>query len=518
MHTPIRSSSPLTCLPSVLYERLSAVPPSPDVHNHHALPPMHPGPGIPPQQSQPVATPMYHPDHSRGIDVNDHNAPDYIHSPANIRVVPGHDGRQVPVSDGGPIGPGVPPSHSMSAVRMSRRSSSGQDPRQLPPLSQLTPVQHLEHQGHPVHSQAHSPHLLPHGVGPDSRSRSHSSTRLRGTLSSQGPPHGYHPGGVSHPQQYSPESMSPAQQGPHSPPLSHERHRRHESHERGNHDHGRQQMSRPSSMLSPTSARGSSSSRIHPHQRMGPGANISHFEYENEREIDRERERAWSRHDYDREGPMREYPLRASSPLQSHLRSRPEYQEPLPPSSSYRQLREEQHYAASREPVGPGMYARTSRSGTPGSGSGSVTGNGNGGEGQSRVDLRDHPQYHERERPRPYALRAINHHQTPNEDEEGRSVLSGRDHDRIGYLPSEQHQLHPQQAYRPGMDTSRKRSRNDMELDGDDDVPSGNNSSGGGEGPSSRYNSAPLDRGSKRLHQDAVQAYSGRDEQEEQSD
>ena len=215
---------------------------------------------------------------------------------------------------------------------------------------------------------------------------------------------------------------------------------------------------------------------------------------------------------------MREYPLRASSPLQSHLRSRPEYQEPLPPSSSYRQLREEQHYAASREPVGPGMYARTSRSGTPGSGSGSVTGNGNGGEGQSRVDLRDHPQYHERERPRPYALRAINHHQTPNEDEEGRSVLSGRDHDRIGYLPSEQHQLHPQQAYRPGMDTSRKRSRNDMELDGDDDVPSGNNSSGGGEGPSSRYNSAPLDRGSKRLHQDAVQAYSGRDEQEEQSD
>lgn len=162
------------------------------------------------------------------------------------------------------------------------------------------------------------------------------------------------------------------------------------------------------------------------------------------------------------------------------------------------------------------MYARTSRSDTPGSGSGSVT--GNGGEGQSRVDLRDPPQYHERERPRPYALRAINHHhQTPNEDEEGRSVQSARDHDRISstYLPSEQHQSHPQRAYRPGMDTSRKRSRNDMELDGDDDVPSGNNSSGGGEGPSSRYNSAPLDRGSKRLHQDSAQAYSG---QEEQSD
>ena len=486
---------------------------------------MHPGPGIPPQHPQPASAPMYHPDHSRGIDVNDHN---YVHSPANIRVAPGHDARPLQVSEG-PIGPGVPPSHSISAVHMSRHSSSSGQDRQLPPFSQLTPVQHLDHQRPSVHSQSHSPHIL----GPDSRSHSHSSSRLRGTL---GPPHAYHPGGVSHSQQYSPESMSPVQQGPHSPPLSHERQRRHESHERGNHDshlHGRQQMLHPSShsaMLSPTSARGSSSTRIHHHQRTGPGANITHVEYENEREIDRERERTWSRqrdHDYDREGPMREYPVRASSPPQSHLRSRSEYQELAP---LFRQPREEP-YPPSREPIGPGMYGRTSRSDTPGSGSGSVSGNGGTAEGQSRVDYRDHPQYHDRDRSRPYAPRAINH-QPLNEDieyghEEARSAVSVRDHDRIGpiYLSSEQHQPHLQQT-RPGMDASRKRSRNDMEVDGEDDVglnsPSGHNSSGSGERPSTRYNSTPLrpdDRGSKRLHQDAVSVQPhGGHEQEEHSD
>ncbi|KAL4081547.1 hypothetical protein V8B97DRAFT_1923656 [Scleroderma yunnanense] len=523
---------------AVLYERLSAVPPSPDLHGHHTLPPMHPGPGVPPQHSQPVSTPMYHRDHSRGVDVNDHNAPDYIHSSGNVRVIPGPDG---------PIGPGVPPSHSISAVQMSRRSSSsGQDARQLPPFSQLTPVQHIEHQRPPVHSQGHSPHFLAHSVGPDSRSRSHSSSsRLRGPLPSQGPPHGYHTGGVPHPQQYPLESISPAQQGPHSPPLGHERPRRHESRERGNHDshfHGHQQMPHPSShssMLSPTSTRGSSLARVHHHQRMGPG--VSHVEYENERELEREREHdhTWSRqreHDYDREGPMREYPAHASPPPLSHMRSRLEYQEQPPLSSSYRQLCE--HHPSSREPIGPGVYGRISRSDTPGSGSGSVSGNGNSsgnggagaGEGQSRLDHWDYPQYYDRERPRPYAPRAINHHQVPNEEidyvhGEGRSaVVSTREHDQIGstYLPSEQHASHPQQAHRSSMDTSRKRSRNDMEVDEDDvglNSPSGNNS-GGGEGPSSRYNSAPLrpdDRGSKRLHQEGISSQ-GHGEQQEHSD
>ncbi|KAG6336588.1 hypothetical protein ID866_2497 [Astraeus odoratus] len=525
---------------AVLYERLSAVPPSPDLHNHHSLPPIHPGPGVPPQHSQPGSTPSHHRDHSRNIDANDHSTADYIHSAGNIRVIPGPDGRPVQVSDG-PIGPGVPPSHAISAVHMSRRSSSGQDSRQLPPLSQFTPVQHLEHQRPPVHSQGHSPHLHPHSSGPDSRSRSHSSSsRLRGPLPSQGPPHSYHPGGIPHPQQYSPEPGHPGPQGPHSPPMGHERDRsrRHDSHERGNHDphpHARQQMSHASShsvVLSPPSGRGSSS-RVHHHQRIGPGASVGHAEYENEREMEREREHAWSRqreYEYDREGPTREYAgsgsMHASPPPPSHMRSRPEYQEP--PSSSYRQPREEQRYTSSREPIGPGVYGRTSRSDTPGSGSGSVSGNGNGsgngggvGDAQSRGD-QYHAQYFDRERPRPYAPRAINHHQAPNDEkeyvhEEGRPAVATRD--RIGgtYLPSEQHQ---QQAHHlPSMDMSRKRSRNDMEIDGEDETglhsPSGNNSSGGGEGPS-RYNSASHDRGvSKRLHQDG-QGYGGHDEAEEE--
>lgn len=522
---------------AVLYERLSTVPPSPDLHGHHALPPMHPGPGVPPQPSQPISASMQHRDHSRGIDVNDHNTPDYIHTSGNVRVISGPDSRLVQVSDS-PIGPGVPP--SMPAVHMSRRSSSsGQDSRQLPPLSQLTPVQsHLEHQRPPAHSQAQSPHLLPHNVNSDARSRSHSSSsRLRGPLPS---PHGYHTGGISHPQQYPFESVPPGQQGQHSPPMGHERDRprQHDSHERGNHDphpHQRPHMTHPSphsTLRSPVNTRGSSSARAHHHQRLGAGSNINHIEYENERQLDRERDRPWSRqreHDYDRETAAREYGnTHASPPPPSHSRSR--LQDP-PPSSSYRHSREEQYYASSREPIGPGMYGRTSRADTPESASASGNGNSaSAGEGHSRLDY--HAHYYDREQARPYAPRSINNPQVTSEEteyghEDGRPAAPSRERDRIGssmyQLLSEQRQ--PPQTHRLGIDMSRKRSRNDMDVDGEDDVgvdsPTGNNSSGGGcEAPSSRYNPASHrtgDRGSsKRLHQEgSSQAYGGHDEPEE---
>lgn len=516
---------------AVLYERLSAVPPSPDLHGHHALPPMHPGPGVPPQPSQPISAPIHHRDHSRGIDVNDHNTPDYIHASGNVRVVPGPDGRPVQVSDS-PIGPGVPPSHTLSAVHMSRRSSSsGQDSRQLPPLSQLPPVQsHLEHQRPPTHSQAQSPHLLPHSASSDTRSHSHSSSsRLRGPLPS---PHGYHPGAVPHPQQFPLESVPPGQQGLRSPPMGHERDRprRHDSHERGNHDsypHQRQHAAHPSTLLSPVNTRGSSSTRTHHHQRMGPGSNINHIEYEDERQLDRERERerAWSRqreHEYDREVAAREYGnMHASPPPPSHSRSRLQAQDPLP-SSSYRQMREEQYYGSSREPIG---YGRSSRADTPESASASGNGNSAGsGEGHYHV------QYYNREQARPYAPRSISNPQVPSEEAEyghddGRPAPPTRERDRTGGLCQVSEHRQPPQTHRPGIDTSRKRSRNDMEVGGEDDVgfdsATGNNSSGGGgEAPSSRYNPASHrtdDRGSsKRLHQEgSSQPYGGHDEPEE---
>ncbi|KIJ69950.1 hypothetical protein HYDPIDRAFT_23106 [Hydnomerulius pinastri MD-312] len=504
---------------AVLYERLSAVPPSPDIHSHHALPPMHAGPGVPPQHPQQMPPSTHHRDHSRGMDISDHNAPEYLHGPGNVRVISGPDGRSVPVSDG-PIGPGVPPSHAMSAIHMSRRgSASGHDSRQLPPLSQLTPVQHHEHPRGHAHSQAHSPHLHSHSNGSDSRSRPHSSSsRSRGhQLPTQGPPHGYHQGGIPHPQQYSPESI-PHGHGAHSPPPGHERDRtrRHDTHDRSSHNsdpypQGRQQISHASS---PTSTRGSST-RVHNHQRVGPGTNINHPDFEHERDL--ERERNWSRqreHDYDREA-AREYANSAAiraSPPPAHLRSRPEreYQDHAP---SYR-LREEHVY--SREPVGPGMYGRSSRSDTPGSGSGSAS--GGAGEAHPRPDT--HPHYYDRERARPYAPRSANQVQAPNEEidfvhEDGRSY--NRERDRIGgsYMPSEQH--------RPDLESSRKRSRNDMEVDGEDDVaasPAGDSSGGGREGSSRYVGGHRDDRGSKRLHQEgasaSTQGYGGQDDPEEE--
>ncbi|KIJ20382.1 hypothetical protein PAXINDRAFT_96592 [Paxillus involutus ATCC 200175] len=508
---------------AVLYERLSAVPPSPDVHSHHALPPLHPGPGVPPQHTQQTSgSAQVHRDHSRNMDINDHTPPDYIHPSGNIRVIPGPDGRPVQVSDG-PIGPGVAPSHAVSAVHMSRRdSTSGHDSRQLPPLSQLTPAQHLEHPRNHAHSQSHTPHLHLHSNGSDSRSRPHSSSshsRSR-QLSAQGPPQGYHQPGISHPQQYSPEAI-PHGQGLHSPPLGHERERsrRHDTHDRSSHSgdpypHGRQHMSHASShssIMSPTSARGSST-RVHNHQRVGPAANINIPEFEHERDI--ERERNWShRHELDGDSETaREIAhfgaIRNSPP--PHLRSRPEreYQD----HPSYR-VREEHMYL--REPIGPGVYGRSSRSDTPGSGSGSAS--GNAGDAQPRPDT--HSQYYDRER-RPYTPRSVNQPQAPNEDvdfvhEDGRS--RNRERDRIGgpYVPSEQH--------RPPLEPSKKRSRNDMDVDGEDDIvasPPGDSSGGGGES-SSRYGGGHRsdDRSSKRLHQEGVSAsapgYSGHDEPEE---
>ncbi|KAF8138360.1 hypothetical protein EV363DRAFT_1251941 [Boletus edulis] len=493
---------------AVLYERLSTVPPSPDLHGHAPLPPMHAGPGVPPQHAQQKPGPGQHRD-PRNMDINDSNTPDYVHPSGNIRVISGPDGRPVQVSDG-PIGPGVL-SHVVSAAHMTRRGSvSGHDSRQLPPLSQLTPVQHLEHPRSHAQSQPHTSHLHSHSNGSDSRSRPHSSSHSRG----QGPPQGYHQGAIPHPQQY-PADPVISRQGMQSPPLGHERERsrRYDTHERSSHTgdpypHGRHPMAHASphsAIMSPTSARGSTT-RVHNHQRVGPAVNISHPDFEHERDL--EREHNWPRpreHDYDREAP-RDYtnsaPVRNSPP--PHLRSRldRDYQD----HSSYR-LRDDQMYL--REPIGPGVYGRSSRSDTPGSGSGSA-------EVQTRSDA--HSQYYDRERQRPYAPRGINQSQAPNEDidfvhEDGR--LHNRDRDRGGsYVPPEQH--------RPPLESSRKRSRNDMDIDGEDDVVSAPGDSSGGGGDSSlRYGGSHRtdDRGSKRLHQEGIpsstQGYGGHDEPEE---
>ncbi|KAG1752538.1 uncharacterized protein EDB91DRAFT_1293158 [Suillus paluster] len=473
---------------AVLYERLSAVPPSPDIHSH-ALPPSHSGPGVPPQHPRDTGATGHHQhrDHRdfQPVDLNDHNAIEYMHNHNNFRVIPGPDGRPMQAPDG-PIGPGVAPSHAISAVHMSRGgSASGHDSsRQLPPLSQLTPIQHLEPPRAHGHSQAHSPHLHPHSNG-SSRSQS-SPSRSRGhPISSQAPPPGYHSGGIPHPQQYSQDSLIPVQHGHHSPPhpSDRERSRRHETLERGSYHgdpytHSRQHSSSHSSPRA--------SSRLHSHR-----PNISHPDPEYERDL--ERDRAWPRHEGE---SAREYvpsgAMHASPP--SHLRPRP----PV----------DRGDYQYSREPIGPGVHGRSSRSDTSGSGSGSGSGNG-GGDALSRPE--GHTQYYDRERG-PYAPRQANPPRNPSEDqdviyEDGRSY--SRDRTGGHYVLPEQH--------RPPVDSSRKRSRKDMEIDGDDvdDSPAAGSSGGGGEAPL-RYPGGHLsdDRGPKRLHQDA-RSHEREEEEEE---
>ena len=128
-----------------------------------------------------------------------------------------------------------------------------------------------------------------------------------------------------------------------------------------------------------------------------------------------------------------------------------------------------------------------SRSGTPGSGSGSGSGIGIG-DGPSRPDSRT--QFYDHDRPRSYRLRPVNQ---PNEDvdfvhEDGRSQSRDRGSGGGGgAFPSEQS--------RPSLE-SRKRSRNDMEIDAENDVADGP----AGAERISYIGHMPEDRGSKRYH------------------
>ncbi|KAG1892191.1 hypothetical protein F4604DRAFT_1966449 [Suillus subluteus] len=455
---------------AVLYERLSAVPPSPDLHSH-ALPPTHAGPGVPPPHPRDIGATAHHQhrDHRDfpPVDLNDHNAIEYMHNHSSFRVIPGPDGRPIQAPDG-PMGPGVAPSHGMAAVHMSRGgSASGHDSsRQLPPLSQLTPIQHLEPPRGHGHSQAHSPHLHPHSNG-SSRSQS-SPSRSRGhQITSQAPPPGYHSGGIPHPQQYSQDSLVPVQHGHHK---------------------GMRRSSVAATMaihtlihdsilhILPTMASPNArASRLHNHQRVGPGATINHPDPEYERDL--ERERAWARHEGESARESAPSGVMHASPP-SHLRPRPHV--------------DRGDYSYSREPIGPGMHGRSSRSDTSGSGSGSGSGNGDPMHPARQILPRN-----------------------PSEDqdviyEEGRPY--SRDRTGGHYMLPDQH--------RPSAESSRKRSRKDMEIDGIDDIDDvpAVSSSGGGEVPLRFAGGHPGDdRGPKRLHQEPARSHEREEEEEDEA-
>lgn len=415
-------SDPQPSSKSVLYERLQQVPPSPEMQDRHALPPVHPSPGMPHQPPQ-----QHHgipPNHmSREMD---RTPPDYIRTHGGTLR---QEGRAGPIDS--PMAPGALP-HGPR-----RGSASGPEPRQLQFMQHLPPVQQDGHRGHaPIHSSPHMHH--PNA----SHDRARSPSRSRGH-----PPPVYHP----HPQQY--PDIPQAQQHPlHSPPLSDRGHsRRHDIHELTA-SHGRHQNSIPP--LSPSSD--ARTTRIHNHQRLGPGTYINRDEM-----AERERERDWER---ERE---------RGRPRDTHMRTPPIVHRPRPatdrteyPDPHASRRRDDQSYFTERRAY--------SRSNSVGSASGS--------EPPSRPDSRT--QLYDADRSRAYRLRPVT--QTEEVDfvhEDGRPQSRDRNGGGGGgYVPEQS---------RPPLD-SRKRSRNDMDVDDADDGPPG---------PMYSRHSDSESRGSKRYHQ-----------------
>jgi len=279
---------------AVLYDRLSQVPPSPELNDRQPLPPAHPGSGTSSHQLPPLSGQGNHQHRDVRehvpVDPNDRALMEYMHTHPNVRMGVGPDGRPAPVQEI-PMGPGVAPSsHTLSSVHPSRHGPPvHESSRQLPPLSQMAPVQHLEPPRSHTHSLSHSPHMSTHASSsrPHSHSRSHSSSSRSRT----------HQPSIPYPQhthQQPSEGLSPIQHMT-SPSISGERERlrRHEGHERvshpEHHSHSRQQAPLPPNPVH--SSPGTRTSSRHQQQRLP----MSHSELEREREMDMEREWEYER-------------------------------------------------------------------------------------------------------------------------------------------------------------------------------------------------------------------------------
>lgn len=133
--SPELTHPPVTC-PSILYERLAAVPPTPGRHSQD----------LPPEQDPVFAPPQPPQDHPRGPDVNDHALAEYLHAHPNARIVRGTDGNVIAIEDTPPVDPrgpvalsGPPPPHGIPLVHnFQHESGPGFDPQR--PLPALPPV------------------------------------------------------------------------------------------------------------------------------------------------------------------------------------------------------------------------------------------------------------------------------------------------------------------------------------------------------------------------------------------
>ncbi|KAI0772138.1 hypothetical protein BD413DRAFT_548652 [Trametes elegans] len=300
---------------AILYERLAAVPPTPGRHTQE----------LPAEQD-----PIFHPqppapsEHARVVDPNDREVTEYMRAHPNARLITGPDGRVVAIEDTPAVDPrgtavpsGPPPPHGVPLVHGFRHDSGpGYDPaRQLPPPPPMIPLLQHGQDAPPPDIPApndHQAHGYPYAQfrpPPPHQSHSHSSSSHQSRSSSVRPDLDTVGGGSSRVDipsgTYSVHSRSP--NIPTEPQTEH-RSRRHEVQElpqpvahQPPHPHVQipQQNFPPSPAVSPVSHDRIAASRIHNHQRIGPGAHI-HREPEHnwelqqklqyERELERERE------------------------------------------------------------------------------------------------------------------------------------------------------------------------------------------------------------------------------------
>lgn len=379
-------------------------------------------------------------EHPPAIDPNDRALMDYMHSHPNVRMGNGPDGRPVPVQEI-PTGPGVAPSSHLS----SRHGPSVHEPsRQLPPISQMAPVQHLEPPR--SHGLPHSPRIASHASSHShSHSRSHSSSSRSRTHQSSipYPQHAHQP----------PEAQSPVQHMS-SPSISGERDRlrRRDGHERVSHaDHYSHSRHQPPVPPNPThSPPGTRASTRSHHQQRSDRTPLSHNESDRERYLELDLQWEYEQRQLAREREMATHSHRPPTPPFGRRSGRQtidrpvDYHEP----ASYR-LREEHVYH--RDAAGPAGHARLSRSGTPGSHSGSGI-----GDGPPRPDSR--AQLYDRDRARSYASR-----QPPHDDDYAREEHRARSRDRSGGALASSERPYPE---------SRKRNHYEMEMDGEVEPPS----------------------------------------------
>ncbi|TBU33118.1 hypothetical protein BD311DRAFT_749253 [Dichomitus squalens] len=455
---------------AILYERLAAVPPTPG-RNTQELP----AEQDPIFHSQPPAP---H-EHARVIDPNDRELSEWIRNHPTARIIQGPDGRVVAIEDtpasvdarGIPIPSGPPPPHGIPLVPGFRHDSGpGHDPsRPLPPPPPMIPL--LQHSQDPTPElSVTNDHHVNQYTYPQSRppppqnAHSHSNSSHHSRSSSARPDLDPAGGGNSRVDAQG-APYAPHTRSPNMPTEPHPEHRRsrHEPHE---HSHGHQ-LPHPHVDIPPSNLPGSppmvsptthhrGSSRIHNHQRMGPGANI-HRERDPERDWELQQQLEYNRQLEREREAQREVELRHRLALEEQ---------------------EEEALWAEEEARARAL----SRSGSPGS-----TARAGGSRDASLpavAQAYDHDRAPHRTHPAPHVSNLLGIERDPGFKDDERSVSRDR-------LPAAE-------VARTSSLESRKRSRDEMEVDDRYDSEGRPANEGG---PSSR-GSVNLggNRGGKRAH------------------